>query len=420
MRDLFSEASTLGSVLGETRGVVGVVLGTDGGDVRGTVGSFLDSAATASTAAVLIKEMSAIGELLGLGPLGVASLRATTASHVFALQRGALLAVELDPKRPIGELETKLLTQTWAPDALADAQLVNRVPTATFPPRSREPSTPPSIASPGASPGALADAPAVAPAGGPAGNGAGPVVPAAVPTAPPVPAPARAPAPPQVSPGVPIGRTRHHDVTRPPPMRPVRPGRVTRPPSPSPSSAASTSSNHRRYPGVPAQVKSVGSGPVFTGDLEEFCLPDLLEFLRNSHRTGLLVCTTAAGVGTIQLSRGMIIGAESPNALDLREHLLACAELAPEQRREITELPAECFGDDVIDGVLVSRDLVARDEIEQARVARIYSAFREMMTWTVGRFSFDPGVAVVTNPALALSAQSILMHIYQEQDEQGR
>ena len=43
-----------------------------------------------------------------------------------------------------------------------------------------------------------------------------------------------------------------------------------------------------------------------------------------------------------------------------------------------------------------------------------------MMSWAVGRFSFDPGVAVATNPALALSAQSILMHIYQEQDEQGR
>src|SRR5262249_17931365 len=146
----------------------------------------------------------------------------------------------------------------------------------------------------------------------------------------------------------------------------------------------------------------------------------LLEFLRNSHRTGLLVCTTAAGMGTIQLSRGMIIGADSPHALDLREHLLASAELAPEQRRALAALPAECFGDDVIDGVLVSRDLVPRDEIEQARVARIYSAFREMIGWTVGRFSFDPGVAVVTNPALALSAQSILMHIYQEQDEQGR
>jgi hypothetical protein len=58
--------------------------------------------------------------------------------------------------------------------------------------------------------------------------------------------------------------------------------------------------------------------------------------------------------------------------------------------------------------------------VERARVARIYSAFREMVGWTSGRFSFDPAVPIVTNPVLALSAQSILMQIYQEQDEQER
>jgi hypothetical protein len=167
-------------------------------------------------------------------------------------------------------------------------------------------------------------------------------------------------------------------------------------------------------------MKSIGSGPVFSGDLEQFCLPDLLELLRNSHRTGLLTCSTAAGVGTIQLSRGMIISADSPHALDLREHFLSSAELDPEQRRVLAALPPESFGDDAIDGALVSSELIPRSTLERARVARIYSAFREMMAWTVGRFSFDPAVPVVTNPALALSAQSILMQIYQEQDEQGR
>src|SRR5262249_35973844 len=97
-----------------------------------------------------------------------------------------------------------------------------------------------------------------------------------------------------------------------PPTPPVVQGRAPSPPLSVPTRSLS--------PTLPPQVKSIGSGPVFTGDLEEFCLPDLLEFLRNSHRSGLLMCTTTAGVGTIQLSRGMIISADSPNALDLREH----------------------------------------------------------------------------------------------------
>jgi hypothetical protein len=171
---------------------------------------------------------------------------------------------------------------------------------------------------------------------------------------------------------------------------------------------------------VSSQMKTIGSGPVFTGDLEEFCLPDLLELLRNSHRTGLLMCTTGAGVGTIQLSRGMIIGADSPNAMDLREHFLTSPDVTPELRRVLAALPPECFGDDMIDGELVSSELMPRGQVERARVARIFSAFREMIGWTAGRFAFDPAVPVVSNPTLALSAQSILMQIYQEQDEQGR
>lgn len=172
-------------------------------------------------------------------------------------------------------------------------------------------------------------------------------------------------------------------------------------------------------PSVLAQATSAGSGPALTGALEEFRLPDLLELLRNTHRTGFLMCTTSAGIGMIELSRGMITAAHSPNALDLRQHFLTSQTLTPERRRALAALPVACFGDDAIEDVLVSGDLIPRDEVERARVARIYSACREMLRWTAGRFSFDPGVALVTPPALALSAHSILMQLYQEQDEQA-
>jgi hypothetical protein len=319
MLNLMTDASTLGALVEETRGVVGVVLGTTAAELRAIVGSCADADAGVAVAAQLTGELGTIGTLLGLGQLGTASLKAATAARVFARQAGAVLAIELDPKCPLGELEAKLRTLAWAPKGELLEPQVDRVPTR---PRNE----------------------------------------------------------------------RAASTTLPPPF---------------PSS-------------VLAQVKSVGSGPVFTGSLEELGLPDLLEFLRNTHRTGLLMCMTSAGIGTIQLSRGMIIGAHSPNALDLRQHFLTSPQLGPDRRRALAALPVECFDDHEIEDVLVSRELVPRDDVAQARVARIYSAFREMMHWTVGRFSFDPGVAVVTNPAFALSAQSILMQIYQEQDEQGR
>ena len=352
MVHLVSEASTLGTLIVDTRGVVGVVVGTADGEIRASVGSVRDG--DAIVAATVTGELNKIGALLGLGELGVASLKAATASRVFAQQSGAVVVIEVDPRRPIAELETKLLTLAWAPEDESFGPPASRMATVPDPPHEASLPPPP------------ADAPSLP-----------------VPSFP-------APLPMRSSPA-----TGFAAPLRPPPPQPPPP------------------------PGAVGFVApSGGSGPVFTGDLEEFSLPDLLEFLRNSHRTGLLMCTTDIGVGTVQLSRGMIVSADSPNALDLREHLLQRPDLLPEQRHELAALPIECFSETLIVDELGSRDLVPRDELEQARKARIYSAFREMMGWNSGRFAFDPGVPVAANPALALSAQSILMHIYQEQDEQ--
>jgi hypothetical protein len=424
MLDLVTEATTLGVLLEETRGVVGVVLGNIEGEVRGTVGSVRDSDVGAMVAATLGAELNKIGALLELGGLGVVSIKSPTAARVVAQQSGAVLVIELDPKRPLGELETKLRTLAWAPD---DEQL-------EVPPPGRAPSspavapmrppTPLPVALPSVPPPPLA---AVAPPPPPpplAAVAPPPPPPAlvAVPPPPPPPALVAVPPPPPppalaaVSPPPPppaLAAVPPPRPTSPPPVPPARPG----PPAPVPAKPPGNGATATK---AVSSGPAVGSGPAFAGDLEEFALPDLLEFLRNSHRTGLLVCSTSTGTGTVQLSRGMIIAADSPNALDLRQHLLTSAELAPEQRQMLARLPAEYFGDDLIESMLVSRDLVPRDEVERARVARIYSAFREMVGWTSGRFSFDPAVPIVTNPALALSAQSILMQIYQEQDEQDR
>ena len=318
MLNIKTDARVLGALVEEAPGVVGVALGTTETELCAVIGRVADGEASVAVAASLTGELETIGSLLGLGHLGSASLKAATAARVFARQAGAVLAIELDPKCPLGELEAKLQTLAWAPKEELLEPMSHRVPT--------------------------------------------------------------------------VPAERAASATKPPPF---------------PTSLLT-------------QGKSAGTGPVFTGDLEEFSLPDLLELLRNTQRSGLLMCTTSGGIGTIQLSRGMIVGAHSPNALDLRHHFLTSPEITPERRRVLAALPVECFGDDQIEGALVSRELIPRRDVERARVARIYSAFREMMRWTVGRFSFDPGVAMATPPAFALSAQSIFMQIFQEQDEHRR
>jgi len=406
MLDFTMESSTLDNLLVDTTGVVGVVVGTADGEVIQIDGTVDDGDAVAAVAASLTGELAKVGSLLHLGELRVASLKAATAGRVFTRQTGAVIAIELDARRPLGDLETKLRSMVWAAEDEFDAP-AGRGPigrTETPGPVSRPIALPLPLPPPPSGPGEFNDR----------------TNPRLRHTPPPVaterphrPTPTPPPAPARLSssriPGIRLPTPLPVRPTPPPPAMlrpsqqvPVPPVRPTPPPS------------------VPAPVVTAGSGPVFTGDLEEFCLPDLLEFLRNSHRTGILSCTTDTGSGIVQLSRGMITGADSPHALDLREHFLTNPELGLDRRRALAALPPECFGEDAIDQELGARALVSREEIEQARTARIYSAFREMIAWTRGRFSFDPAAPIATHPAIALSAQSILMQIYQEQDEQDR
>src|SRR5215470_7346653 len=142
MLDLISEASALGILLEETRGVVGVVLTTVDGDLRATVGSVADGDVCAIVAAAVTGELNKIGMLLGLGTLGVASLKAPTSARVFAEQSGSVVGIELDPKRPLGELETRLRTTTWAPNERLEPA-AHRVPTERKPGGANRPPPPP-------------------------------------------------------------------------------------------------------------------------------------------------------------------------------------------------------------------------------------------------------------------------------------
>jgi predicted regulator of Ras-like GTPase activity (Roadblock/LC7/MglB family) len=124
MRDLVTEASTLGALLEETRGVIGVVLASTEGDVRLVVGAVRDSTRSASVAATLTGEFNHIGALLALGDVEVTSIKAASAARVVAQQSGAVLVVELDPGRRSAS------SSQAAQPALGAAAMANRATTA--------------------------------------------------------------------------------------------------------------------------------------------------------------------------------------------------------------------------------------------------------------------------------------------------
>ena len=59
-------------------------------------------------------------------------------------------------------------------------------------------------------------------------------------------------------------------------------------------------------------ASAAGPDAVFSGRLSVFSLPDLVEFLRSARRTGVLECSSPAGLGSLRFQAGWICGATAP------------------------------------------------------------------------------------------------------------
>jgi predicted regulator of Ras-like GTPase activity (Roadblock/LC7/MglB family) len=420
MLNLATGASPLETLLREAGGVISAVLGTIDGEVRAATAEAAPGEELAAVTAAMSRELSLAGEAMGLGGFFVVSVKGTSTTRVFARQGGAILALLVDSRHPLGELEARLRSSSWQlreapPNGSPNGSSTGSVSGPSHARAVTPPPPPPprngaakKLSDIGVVSGVLPSPPAPIAV---AANGSRPVNRAIIPT-----------------PAVRAPRSPHSPLPAPLPTPPAS----TAPPPQSSASTPAEEVTTRQRPAVitrprhlaaegSTREKPSGGEAVFAGQLEEFPLADLLVFMRNGVRTGLLTCITEHGAGSIQLVRGLITGAESPSAGTLRDHLLARPELTASQRLEITVLPHEYFlDDDAIEQALLPRSLVSANELAEAREARVFAAFREMLNWTTGRFSFEPSAPPVREAAIEMSAQSVLLQIFREQDEQSR
>lgn len=166
---------------------------------------------------------------------------------------------------------------------------------------------------------------------------------------------------------------------------------------------------------------SAGGDAVFSGRLSVFSLPDLVEFLRSARRTGQLVCSSPAGMGTLHFRKGWITGASSPSTPVACELLVragkvtaeAVAALQPEEARPGLT-PCEA---------LVRRGLADVPTVQAALRQQIEITMRELLSWTDGQFAFNqegPGEVTSLVAAVQVDAQELMLNLFREQDEASR
>jgi tetratricopeptide (TPR) repeat protein len=162
---------------------------------------------------------------------------------------------------------------------------------------------------------------------------------------------------------------------------------------------------------------------VFSGNLAVFALPELLEFLRAGRRTGTLVCSSANGLGAMQLVDGKISGAVAPSTPRFQE-LVADSGVVPANilAAYLSSITNVKVGTPL--GTLLVQDgLITKAQLEGVLTKQILLAVTEMLQWSEGQFAFEPeGVSpmITAVTEIALDPQGILLDIYRTLDENGR
>jgi tetratricopeptide (TPR) repeat protein len=171
-------------------------------------------------------------------------------------------------------------------------------------------------------------------------------------------------------------------------------------------------------PGRSSQLTS--GGPVFSGRLSEFPLPDVVEFVRSARRTGLLVCSSERGMAAVHFRAGRITGAESAGTPDVGELLLRARKISSVALRALRTADQP---DHVLAELLVREGLVEAAAVEEALRWRVELTILELVRWKDGEFAFsregedEPAGAPVP---VEFDAQDVLLNVLRQLDEDAR
>ena len=162
----------------------------------------------------------------------------------------------------------------------------------------------------------------------------------------------------------------------------------------------------------PERSKARGA---FVGSLDLFPVPDLLEFLRVSRRTGLVVLKRDNETGSVCLDHGALTAASSPSHRHVGERLLQMGVITREQQVE-PDTTGRAVG-------WANADVnLPVDVLREALVSQIRSALGELVGWDRGTFSFHTGISCASIPAevrLIVDTQEVLLDALRALDEKN-
>jgi len=125
------------------------------------------------------------------------------------------------------------------------------------------------------------------------------------------------------------------------------------------------------------------------GNLQEFSLPNVLQLVKMSAKSGSLTIRREGESGKIFFRRGMIYYAYSaPQLLPLGERLIKAGAIGREELRQALAAQKRAGAGARIGSILLKRGDIDRDTLEQAVREQIEDTAFNFFSWPDGEFEF--------------------------------
>jgi tetratricopeptide (TPR) repeat protein len=179
---------------------------------------------------------------------------------------------------------------------------------------------------------------------------------------------------------------------------------------------------------LPASVSQDGpraqpGDSAFSGNLKQFELLDLLEFLRLNRRTGVLRLVSDGRVAEVHLVDGHLAGGTIAGNARLGKMLLTNGMIPPEALQRAVELQRSAPRPLPLGQVLLSHDFITAETLRPALVDQIKMTLLEITDWTDGTFVFDADEEMVHGlnaDPLLLDTTTMMLETVRLRDESRR
>ena len=126
------------------------------------------------------------------------------------------------------------------------------------------------------------------------------------------------------------------------------------------------------------------------GNLEDLSLPDILQIVSLSRKSGILMLEREGQQGKIIIRQGKVIQTVSPRqGKTLGELLTARGLLRPDDLKKALEIQRSGGGRELLGGILVQLKLIDEASLEKVVTEQIEDAIVFFLSWREGTFSFE-------------------------------